>query len=329
MNKSTNLPFSLNTTFLGCKVYIVLLNYNGSTDTIECLESLQKLNYSNYQVLIVDNSPLDLPFQALLDWAVQKKVKFDQTTQSALDLNVFENQFVFVKAKQNNGFAAGNNIALEAILKASEFNYYVWILNNDTVVDKESLKNQILYLRKPGNEKIGILGSKLIYYFDQSKIQAIGGKFNETFYISTHIGEGESINKPKEEFQNIDYVVGASMLVSDIFLKEVGILNEDFFLFYEELDWVNRAKKHNWIIDWCEDSVIFHKEGSSIGSSYKSKSKSFFSEVNVFQSRKIFVKKYYKLTSRFYIVSLLLILNRVRKGKLKLGIELLKITFRK
>lgn len=329
MNKSIGLPVNLDATLLNCKVYIVLLNYNNAPDTIECLESLQKLNYPNYQVLVIDNSPTNSPFETILNWAILKQIKFDQSTQSEFDLSKFQNQFVFVKAQENNGFAAGNNIALNAILKVSGFDYYVWLLNNDTVVDKESLKNQILYLLKPENERIGILGSKLIYYFDQDKLQAIGGKFNEIFYISIHIGEGEFINKAKEEFPEIDYVVGASMLVSYQFLKEVGVLSEDFFLYYEELDWAYRAKKHNRTLDWCQDSIIFHKEGASIGSSYKSKQKSFFSEINIFQSRKIFVKKYYKLGLRFYIASLILILNRVRKGKVKLGLELLKITFGK
>jgi len=329
MNKSLNVPAELDAALLNCKVYIVLLNYNGSADTIECLESLQNLNYSNYQVLIIDNSQVDSPFITLLNWAILKNIKFDQTTESELDLEIFQQQFVFVKAQQNNGFAAGNNIALKAILKVSGFDDYVWLLNNDTVVDKEALKNQISYVLKPENKRIGILGSKLIYYFNQDKIQAIGGKFNENFYITTHIGEGQSIKKNKEEFQEIDYVVGASMLVSRQFLKEVGTLNEDFFLYYEELDWANRAKKQNWTLDWCEDSIVFHKEGASIGSSYKSTQKSFFSEINIFKSRKIFVKKYYKPGLRFYVASLLLILNRVRKGKLKLGLALLKITFEK
>ena len=329
MNKSVSLLVNLGATHLNCKVYIVLLNYNGTKDTIECLESLRKLNYSNYQVLVIDNSSTNEPFETLLDWAILKQIKFNQTTESEFDVIKFQNQFVFIKAQQNKGFAAGNNIALSSILKVSGFDYYVWLLNNDTVVDKESLKNQISYLVKAGNERIGILGSKLIYYFNQHKIQAIGGKFNETFYISTHIGEGEPINKSKEEFPKIDYVVGASMLVSHQFLKEVGVLSEDFFLYYEELDWAKRAKKHNWTLDWCQDSIILHKEGATIGSSYKSKHKSYFSEINIFQSRKIFVKKYYKLGSRFYIASLILVLNRVRKGKLKLGLELLKITFGK
>ncbi|MCP2026416.1 GT2 family glycosyltransferase [Flavobacterium sp. HSC-32F16] len=329
MIKETEFTGHLNTTHLNRKVYIVILNHKGALDTIECLESILKLNYFNYQVIVVDNSEIELPFQTLLNWGLLKKIKFDHTDEKKLNLFINQNQFVFVKAEKNKGFASGNNIALNAILKSKEIDSYIWLLNNDTAVDKESLKAQISYLEMNQNSKIGILGSKLIYYYKQDTLQAVGGKFDKNFYISSHIGEGESIYKTKSEFEKIDYVIGASMFVRYSFLKEVGILSEDFFLFYEELDWAYRAKKKGWSVDWSLESQVFHKEGATIGSSYNPKQKSFFSEIHIFKSRKIFVKKYYKLGFKFYISSVLLILNRVRKGKFKLGLELLKITFYK
>lgn len=327
MIKKTDFTETLNTNHSNRKVYIVILNHKGSLDTVECLESILELNYLNFQVLVVDNSEIDAPFQTLLNWASLKKINFDQKIEKELDLTIAKSQIVFVKAEKNKGFAAGNNIALNAILKTKEFDSYIWLLNNDTSVENESLKAQISYLENNQNSKIGILGSKLVYYYKKDTLQAIGGKFNEKFYISSHIGEGESIDKTKSEFEQIDYVIGASMFVTYPFLAEVGILCEDFFLFYEELDWAFRAKKKGWTLDSCLESVVFHKEGASIGSSYNSKQKSFFSEINVFKSRKIFVRKYYNLGFKFYASSFLLILNRIRKGKFKLGLELLKITF--
>ncbi|PBJ12705.1 glycosyltransferase family 2 protein [Flavobacterium sp. ACN6] len=328
MIKKTNLTDNLDTTHnLNRKVYIVILNHKGSLDTIECLESIIHLNYFNYQVLVVDNSETEAPFQTLLNWASLKKIKFDSTTERKLDLVLIQTQFVFIKAEKNKGFSAGNNIALHAILNTKDFDSYIWLLNNDTVVDQNSLKAQVLYSLQHQNSKIGILGSKLIYYYKQDTLQAVGGKFNKKFYISSHIGEGESIDKSKSEFEKIDYVIGASMFLTFQFLKEVGTLSEDFFLYYEELDWAFRARKSGWTLDWCFESLVFHKEGATIGSSYDPKQKSFFSEINVFTSRKVFVKKHYKLGFKFYFSSLLLILNRVRRGKFKLGLELLKITF--
>jgi GT2 family glycosyltransferase len=329
------------------KVYIVLLNYNGFLDTIECLESILKLDYENFQIIIVDNSETLIPFENLTNWALGnievKETLFENLVfpleQKPLDFcTISENGFlekelnekiVFVKANQNNGFAAGNNIALKYILKFGTQDSYIWLLNNDTVVDKEALNTQVLYLSKPINKEIGILGSKLVYYHKPDKIQAIGGSFNKRFYISSHICEGESIVSQRNSSIKIDYVIGASMLVPLKFIKDIGFLCEDYFLYYEELDWTYRAKDKGWNVDWCSESIVYHKEGASIGSSYDSKKKSFFSEIMIFTSRKLFVKKYFKLGFNFYFSSLALILNRIRKGKIRLGLELLKITVQK
>lgn len=327
------------------KVYIVLLNYNGSLDTIECLESLLKLSYENYQIIVVDNSETLEPFESLIQWALgnltvtetvfenlifpleQKPIDFLKVEEDNFFANEIIEKIVFVKANANNGYAAGNNVALKFILKFAQTDSFIWVLNNDTIVDKEALTAQVSYLSKPENSTIGILGSKLTYYYKPMEIQAVGGKFNKIFYISTHVGEGQSISKLKNQFQNIDYVNGASMFFKLTFLKKTGLLCEDFFLYYEELDWAYKSNLAGWKLDWCPSSIVYHKEGASIGSSYDSKKKTFFSEVNLFKSRKIFVKKHFRLNFRFYLSSVLLILNRIRKGKFKLGIELLKITF--
>jgi GT2 family glycosyltransferase len=314
---------------------------------MECLESILKLHYENFQIIIIDNSETLTSFENLTNWALgnftvketafenlvfpleQKPVDFCTTSENEFLEKGLNHKIVFVKANQNNGFAAGNNIALKYILKFGTQDSYIWLLNNDTVVDKVALNAQVLYLSKPINKGIGILGSKLVYYHKPDKIQAIGGNFNKRFYIPSHICEGESIVSQRSNRIKIDYVIGASMLVPLKFIKDVGILCEDFFLYYEELDWTYRAKDKGWDVDWCPESIVYHKEGASIGSSYDSKKKSFFSEITIFKSRKLFVKKYLKLGFNFYFSSLALILNRVRKGKIRLGLELLKITVQK
>jgi GT2 family glycosyltransferase len=329
------------------KVYIVLLNYNGFLDTMECLESLLKLDYDNFQIIVVDNSEKLESFENLTNWAQgnftvkdtafenlvfpleQKPVDFCKTIEDEFLEKELNHKIVFVKTNQNNGFAAGNNIVLRYVLKFGTQDSFIWLLNNDTVVDKEALNAQILYLSKQVNKGIGILGSKLVYYHRPDKIQAIGGNFNKRLYIPSHICEGESIVSQKNNCIKIDYVIGASMLVPLKFIKDVGILCEDFFLYYEELDWTYRAKDKGWNVDYCSESIVYHKEGASIGSSYDSRKKSFFSEIMIFTSRKLFVKKYFKLGFNFYFSSLALILNRIRKGKIRLGLELLKITVQK
>ena len=325
------------------KVYIILLNYKGWKDSIECLESILKLNYHNFQVIVVDNSPTLESVSSLKLWATNpnfrkiptafpeivypllpKPLDYRIISESESKNKFYEEPLLIIKADKNLGFSAGNNIAIDYALRRGDFNY-CWLLNNDTIVEKDSLLNQIKHMKGDNSSKTGILGSKLIYYHHPEKIQAIGGAFNSTLFVSKHIGEGACVTSKKTEFRNIDYVVGASMFVPIKFLKDVGLLSEDYFLYYEELDWAYRAKKKGWKIDWCEDSLVYHKEGASIGSSSNPKERTNFSEINIFKSRKIFFNKSKRRIFMFWASSLLIILNRVRRRQFKLAYEFLKI----
>lgn len=301
--------------------YIILLNYNGLKDTCECIMSLQELVVKEgYTVVVVDNSSDREEFEQLKGFALKQHLDFVDFEEG--QSIVYGNEpLVLIKASKNKGFAHGNNLGLKFGLQQK--GTYFWILNNDTTVHPYSLNELIKCHRK--NPKM-LLGSKLLYFHDKDTIQAVGGVFRKNLYICEHVGEGFSKNTAKSDLEPIDYPVGASMFVSSAFLDEVGFLDETFFLYYEELDWVYRAAKKGFWADWCETSIVYHKEGASIGSSYR-KEKSFFSEIQLFKSRKKFIEKYYSLNFKFYFSSLLLIANRFRKGKYKLAGELLKMTF--
>ena len=301
--------------------YIILLNHNGSKDTCECMASLIQLHATNFKIIVVDNSIDTNEFEVLRDFIKSTQIPYTSFYQDE-DKELDSEQIILIKANENRGFAHGNNIALKFAIKQNNAAYF-WILNNDTIVNDLSLNELVAYHKKHPKT---ILGSKLLYFDNSSVIQAVGGSFNQTFYVCKHIGEGSDKDSLKDSFAKIDYPIGASMFVSKQFIDEVGLLNEDFFLYYEELDWVYRAKVFGYAPDWCETSIVYHKEGATIGSSYKKK-KSIFSEMQLFISRKKFIEKYYSLGFKFYFSSLLLILNRLRKGQLNLVKELTKITF--
>lgn len=301
--------------------YIILLNHNGSSDTCECILSLQKMNATDFKIIVVDNSSNPDEFTKLIQFVKSQQIPFASFHQNE-DEEIYNEQIILIKAKKNKGFAHGNNIALQFGLKQKNVANF-WILNNDTTVDPEALNELRVYHSQHPKT---ILGSKLLYFYNNETIQAVGGSFNKTFYISEHVGEGKNRDILKKDLPIIDYPHGASMFVSRLFVEEVGLLNEDFFLYYEELDWVYRAKSKGYKPDWCEKSIVYHKEGSTIGSSYKKK-KSIFSETQLFISRKKFIKKYYSLSFKFYFSSLLLIVNRLRKGQFALANQLIKITF--
>ena len=301
--------------------YIILLNYHGLDDTIECVQSLQKLSAKDYRMVIVDNSNGEENWNSLIAFAKASSLSFIDFYEGKVP-DYQQQSLVLIKALANKGFAQGNNLGLHFALQQSDAHYF-WILNNDTTVDSESLSALISYQSKHPKT---ILGSKLIYYNAPDQIQAVGGAFDEKLYICTHIGEGFPKNTPKNTFPRINYPIGASIFVNRNFLEDIGYLNEAFFLYFEELDWVIRGANKGYYPDWCEESIVYHKEGKAIGSSYKQE-KSLFSETALFKSRKKFIEKYYSLNFKFYFSSLLLIANRLRRGKFKVAQELIKITF--
>src|SRR5699024_9983431 len=138
--------------------------------------------------------------------------------------------------------------------------------NNDTVVGTQALRH--LIDRMEEDPDIGICGSKLIYYHDQDTLQALGGGFfNKWFGTVTTIGGQESIDMTfsRDEIESrLDYIVGASMMVSEILVNKIGLLNEEYFLYYEEIDWAMRSKEE-FNLGFAPQSVVYHKEGASTG----------------------------------------------------------------
>ncbi len=232
------------------KIYIILLNYNGWRDTQECLESVLKLDYPNFQVIVVDNySPNDSMLH-LLAWAkgeelatvdnpelvhlstppIKKPVDFvlyDKRTAltggDSIQEAQFNNPVIFIQAGENRGFAAGNNIGTEYALKKGDADY-IWYLNNDTVVEPNSLTEYVKKAKqyKANNHKVGIIGAKLMYYHRPESIQAIGGVYNKWLGTTKHIGAFEEDNGQYDNediISQVSYPVGASMLVDIDFIK--------------------------------------------------------------------------------------------------------------
>ena len=250
------------------KVWIVILNYNGAADTLQCIESIYRLNYNNFNLIVLDNHSKDNSEQVINKF--QKKHP--------------EYPFIFKQTGKNGGYAAGNNIGIRYALQDSDTDY-VWILNNDTIVTPNSLN--LMVDKMIDDSTIGICGSKLVYSWDRSKIQAYGGAYNPITGISHHILETKDLD-------DLYYVVGASVLVSRAFLESIGLMCEDYFLYYEETDWATRAKGR-FKLACAVNAVVYHKEGASIGrSSHGSKSKS--SDLGFYygiRNRLLFTRKFY------------------------------------
>lgn len=271
------------------KTYIIVLNYNNSADTIECLKSLLHLQYDNFHIVLIDNASSD---------------------NSVAELDAFvgiSESITFIQADRNGGYAAGNNIGIKYAIEQGDMEY-VWILNNDTIVEKTALTELVKKMQK--DKTIGFCGSKLVYEWDKTKLQGYGGKYNKWLGTSYNIVNSNEISK-------IDYVIGASVLVSKEFLDDVGLMSEDYFLYFEELDWARRAAGR-YKLTCAADSIVYHKEGATIGANGNdSKNKSELADYFVVRNKIKFTKKYYPYCLlTVYIGLIWTIINRFRRNQL-------------
>ncbi|WP_259067106.1 glycosyltransferase [Mucilaginibacter sp. X4EP1] len=266
------------------KVYIILVNYKKYKDTIECLESIYNNGYSNFNVLLVDNSPEDDSYENIEKWLDNEygsvetsfpellyplKEKSISYLKISEDLMVnskkkFDEQFILIRAT-NRGFAAANNISLQYLINNGEENSFIWILNNDTVIDKQCLINLTNFYADEKDFNT-LIGGKLMHYYNRLYIQAIVADYNKVLSSTSHIGDGELDEGQYDSYKikPSNYIVGASLFLPISYLRKIGLLNEEYFLFYEELDWKQKAEKLNLGFGIAHNAVIYHKESESI-----------------------------------------------------------------
>eukprot|EP01013_Petalomonas_cantuscygni_P007961 TRINITY_DN2066_c0_g2_i1.p1 TRINITY_DN2066_c0_g2~~TRINITY_DN2066_c0_g2_i1.p1 ORF type:complete len:345 (-),score=-20.42 TRINITY_DN2066_c0_g2_i1:374-1408(-) len=330
---------------------IVILNYNNWEDTIECLESVLKLE-SNHQftIFIVDNSTTNESIQKLIMWAkgilepinysfpeiiepfVSKPIKYQIFQENELiNANIYE-KVIFVKALNNNGFAAGNNIVLKKIQNEWVQFDLIWLLNNDTIIKSNTL-SEIVRSANRSKKSCLFAGTPLLEYYEPSKIQAIGGVYNKYFGYTSHVGVGLNVNHIEKDIADykVDYPIGASLILSRKFLKEIGLMNEIYFLFFEELDWVERYKRKGGSFEIFNILGVFHKQGGSTKiKTHKIKKKPELIDLLSLKNRILFTKTYfnYYLFSVIGFISTITVFKRLIRGDFKRGYRIYQLIYK-
>jgi len=291
------------------KTYVLLLNWNNWTDTVECVSSLLESDYRDFKIIIVDNASTDSSVERILESLSSmsgrdgKKIICECLAEDAL-INVMLPEtscaVTMIRNNANYGFGGGNNTGLEYILKNADFDY-VWLLNNDTIVDKRALSALVTEAEK--DKKVAFVGSVLRYYGEPDVIQAVGGGWFHPhlglarLYMKNRRIDALETLKKDEVLKKINYLMGASILIRKSVLTEVGLFDKKFFVYAEELDLIYRARKKGWRISIAMDSHVFHKDSAS------TKDKKDLYYYFLYKSNIIFLKKNYGWT---YVLTALL-----------------------
>lgn len=237
----------------------MLLNWNGHEDTVECLESLKHVDYENYDIYLVDNDSKKGSVDYIIDYlerdnfysyqVVSKKHLADYVKPDDVDILLILND-------ENSGFAGGNNVALNYISETGLCDY-VLLLNNDTTVSPDFITGLVDKFKESSNT--GFVGINHYYYHDKSKLQTVGGGMVDLVH-------GEAVAVYDNNADDFDFITGSCIFTSLDVLLEAGVMNEDFFMYWEDVDWSGAVCEHGYKLHISTTGRIYHKEGASVNS---------------------------------------------------------------
>ena len=294
-------------------VYIIIINWNSWQHTIECLESVYRSDYRHFQVIVVDNGSTDDSLSHITKWAnhdicvmsspdnVLAKyfhpplelripvVRYSRQVAEQGGSSELENlasvrlpdnvayPLILVDTQENLGFGSGNNVALRMI-EARGDGDFIWLLNNDTVIEPTTLSQMIA----SASQGPSIVGSVVMHYQDWQRIQSFGGGF-----INPITGRSTTAERPLSH--PVDFITGASLMLDQKTLKVVGHFDENIFMYFEDVDICLRAKKQGFPI-LVSPAKVYHKGGASSSNSY-------FQWISVYRNKIYVLKKHYGLGS--------------------------------
>lgn len=282
-------------------VAIIIINWNNSADTIQCLESLTENLTMRPDIYVLDNDSNSDDFEYLSSHS-----------------GAFPNTTV-LRSHTNLGFAGGCNWLLQHIRTQSVHYEYFWFLNNDTTIDSHALDSLMAAMEEDAS--IGIAGSLIFFYDDPSSIWFAGGKITRWLGSTQHIHFGKNVNQipPLPFIFEVDYASGCSMLIRTKALDKVGDFDESYFLYFEETDLNLRMQRDGWKNVVVSTSHVFHKVSRSL------KDEPSLKKYYFYRAQSMFFKKHFRPWIPLVVLrSLFAIPYHIIKGRWSLARALFK-----
>jgi GT2 family glycosyltransferase len=318
------------------KVSIIVLNWEGWRDTIECLESIRNAQYPSLKTVVIDNASTDDSWERLTGWAVQEEKQYCEQAFSIHSasrlpmqlvndrdsmpqekggipvimecISTLSGRFLLIRTTLNLGYAGGNNVGLR-ILRSDPSIEYVILANNDIVICPGAIHTLIKCMQNQKN--VGATGPRVVYA--QSGTTAHGAGFIDWIRSST-------TSMDSDQSIQCDYVTGAFAVFSRRALDSQGwLINDSYFLYWEDTDLCMRLKRLGYKIVYVPKAVVKHKVSRSSGRMNRSEPSTYF----YFRGRVMFILRFSNGWHRmWFLVGVLPLFYLSRLGTNLLGIAL-------
>lgn len=220
---------------MASEISIIVLNYNSREDTLDCLRSLQHLTYPRVHTILVDNGSSDGTAEAV-------RACYPRVT--------------VLETGANLGFTGGNNVGIRYALKQGAD--YIMLLNNDTIVAPDMIDLMIAAMEQ--NPALGVTGPTIYYYDQPEVIWSAGGSIDWGRGLTAMLGLNEEDKGQLGSVPRlVDFVTGCALLARREVWEQVGLLDDKFFMYYEETEWCVRASRAGYQIAHVPAAMMWHK----------------------------------------------------------------------
>lgn len=317
---------------------VIIVTYQAEEIVIGCLESLLASKGADLRIVVVDNASRDATVETIRDWALGPHF-WSSTGQSLLAkshgaLPVISGTerldalpagaIGLLCLAENRGFAAGVNAGLRSLMAMPEIDHF-WILNPDCMAEADTAQHLIEKAQKVG--LFGIIGGRVFYTDPPLMIQSEGGRIDLWSGTCIPFNLGQiGPDAPTPDDHSLDYIAGSHMFVSRAFIMQAGLMPENYFLYFEEVDWCLR--RGHLPLFTCAEAAVHHHGGHTIGSATLSKGPSPLSAYFMARSRLKFVTRWRPVALPYaWSYVLLMALRCLWRGQWATGLAMMRALF--
>lgn len=257
-----------------------------------CLDSLLASDTDNYRIAVCDNASDDDTLDVIRQWASTQKLTIAEYSTTTSDYQDAREpaQLTLLRSPQNIGFAGGVNICLRNFLNQDQIDLF-WVLNPDSEVASNAVSAYQHAAHTAG--KFSFMGGRTVYYEPPNHIQSDGGLIGKWTGVCRNVNQGLLPDQALQADQNtLDFISGANMVVSRAALDQIGLMDESYFLYFEEVDWA--ARRGDLPLILCPEALVYHHGGTAIGSGSVTRAASGFANYFNYRNRLRYLWKFHK-----------------------------------